>query len=809
MALNIGVNVREVDGRAAPTVVAAPVSVTGFLLRAERGIPHTPVALRGLNDFAAYLGSHLPGVHGSHAVRGFFDNGGTEAYAVRVVDPRTSIVAQVELPDHKGVPSLKVGAGSRGRDDPGAWGNSLSVRVAAHPRATVAVPAQLLGRQQEPFALQDGHTLVVTVDDADTTVTFRPDDFGAPGIGAASAADVAAAVARQTTAFRAVPMPDGGLLLVASAPGPSSRLRVAGSAAERLGFRPPAPHADHDGDADADADAEAGSNDSAGSLPQNSSLAALEAVGGLAVGSAVIIESRGLVVAPSAMASAIAEGAAVRVTVDGAAVPVDVTFQKTDFAGQLDVISPRDVVAAVNRQARGFTAWLAQDRLVLVSDRYGAGSAIAVAAGATDATAALGLTDAVPVAGAAERKTVARVSETGRYVIWNSSLSVQVPTNVARVRSAEFDLVVSRDGREVERFEALSMQSGLDWFVGTVVNDQQSGSRFITVTDQDSASGPVDDVPADGTYVLGSTTPGTDGDPPSDLDFIGDPAARTGLFAFDTVAIQLLACPDSASAGVVNACLGYVERRGDAMFVGAPPSGMDLEAIKNYASAFRSRKSYGALYAPWIHIVNPLDLTGADPRLLVPPVGHVLGTYARIAEARGVWKAPAGDEALLASALAVEFAMTDADHTDLVKEGGVNGVRAVAGAGVIIDASRTLSTDPRWFYVNVRRLFNHVKSSLREGLRWVPQEPHSEELRRRVKFNVVTPFLLGLWRQGAFGSDPAEASFTVKCDAENNPPEDVNVGNFKVEVLFYPARPTETILIVVGQQDSGAAAAEA
>jgi phage tail sheath protein FI len=144
-----------------------------------------------------------------------------------------------------------------------------------------------------------------------------------------------------------------------------------------------------------------------------------------------------------------------------------------------------------------------------------------------------------------------------------------------------------------------------------------------------------------------------------------------------------------------------------------------------------------------------------------------------------------------------------------VKEGGVSAIRAIRGAGVIIDSSRTLSTDSRWLFVGTRRLFNFVKSSLRDGLRWVPQEPHDEELRRKVRFNVVTPFLLGLWRQGAFGSDPAEDVFTVKCDASNNPPTEVNIGRFKLEVYFYPVKPAETIVIIVGQQESGATAAEA
>ena len=171
-----------------------------------------------------------------------------------------------------------------------------------------------------------------------------------------------------------------------------------------------------------------------------------------------------------------------------------------------------------------------------------------------------------------------------------------------------------------------------------------------------------------------------------------------------------------------------------------------------------------------------------------------------------MWKAPAGDEAQLANALAVDVGLTDAEHTDLVKNGGVSAIRAVPGSGIIIDSSRTLSTDSRWLYVGTRRLFNFAKASLRDGLRWVAQEPHDENLRRAVQFNAVRPFLLGLWTRGAFGSDPADQTFTIKCDADNNPPDQVALGIFTLEVYFYPVKPVETIVIVVGQQDSGASA---
>ncbi|HEX8073057.1 MAG TPA: hypothetical protein VF546_24130 [Pyrinomonadaceae bacterium] len=798
MAFNIGVNVLEVDGRAAPTIAAAPVSVAGFLVRSQRGVPHLATFVTGVADYLANFGGHMDAAFGSHAVRGFFDNGGAEAYVVRVARG-DAVASNVQLNDRASpaVATLRVRAGQRGRPDPGAWGDALSVAVLDHPRGTSLVGAQILGTTSEPFALADGQTLQVTVNGAAaaTLVTFHTSDFA--NIGAASAAEVAAAIGRQTTAYRAAVTPDRRLLLASATPGPASRLTVAGTAAATLGFG-------------------AGNNDSAGSLVSGATIAALQSTGGVLPGSAVRLETHGHVIAASAMQANLPAGAQLIVAVDGGAAQT-IQFQSSDFVGGFASITPGEVIAAINRQAVGFTAALNDvNRLVLLSNSYGAGSTIAVpGGGAPDANTNLGLTAPAPVPGASVYRAVGAVSEGYKFINWTTGLPAALPANAARVVTLEFDLIVNRAGQEVERFESVTMQATLDYYVAAVVNDPDRGSAYVTVTDLASASPPGLNTPAEvrdpvtRQLVFTPLAGGSDGTTPADADFLGDQALRTGLYAFDTVAIQLLACPESTSPGVVTGALSYCEARGDAMFVGAAPRGLDLEGIKTYASAFRGRKVYGALYAPWIQIVNPADATGSNPRLWVPPVGHVLGTYARIAEERGVWKAPAGDEAVLRNVLGVEFDMTDVDHTDLVKNGSVNGIRAVPGSGVIIDSSRTLSTDTRWLFVNVRRLFNFVKSSLRTGLRFVAQEPNTNELRRMVKFNVVTPFLLGLWRQGAFGSDPADKVFTVICGPENNPPAEVNLGNFKIEVYFYPVKPAETIIIIVGQQESTAKADEA
>lgn len=407
------------------------------------------------------------------------------------------------------------------------------------------------------------------------------------------------------------------------------------------------------------------------------------------------------------------------------------------------------------------------------------------------------------------RAVLSTVDSASGAVAWTpdlANLAAFTDHRKVTLATAEFDLLIA-DGagdaeHTVETHVGLSMQPDLPNYAPRVLNHPLSGSRHVRLTD---LATPNRDRPAatSGWVALQGGGDGT----PTATHFIGDEAAGTGLFAFNAVDIQLLCC-ERTDAAIAKAALAYCANRGDAVFVGAVPEGAVAggQAVA-YGAGLQSKKAYGALYGPWIIVPDPIGI-GDGPRITIPPTGHVMGVFARIETTRGIWKAPAGDEANLLGVLDVESRLSDADHTDLVTNGCVNGVRAVPRAGIVVDASRTLSTDPRWRFVNVRLLFNYVKSSLRDGLRWVRQEPNRDSLWTAVRYGTVTPFLTGLWRQGAFGTGSAEQTFTVVVDASNNPPEQVEQGKLTIEVYFYPSRPAETIVIMVGQQPSGASVAE-
>jgi len=51
----------------------------------------------------------------------------------------------------------------------------------------------------------------------------------------------------------------------------------------------------------------------------------------------------------------------------------------------------------------------------------------------------------------------------------------------------------------------------------------------------------------------------------------------------------------------------------------------------------------GALYFPYLNTSNPVN----GNAMILPPSGFVAGIFARIDTRRGVWKAPAGLEAIV------------------------------------------------------------------------------------------------------------------------------------------------------------------
>ncbi len=271
----------------------------------------------------------------------------------------------------------------------------------------------------------------------------------------------------------------------------------------------------------------------------------------------------------------------------------------------------------------------------------------------------------------------------------------------------------------------------------------------------------------------------------------GGPGARTGLKCFEEVdEIAIVCAPGQTSAAVQDALLSHCETRKDRFAILDSP-----ETISGGVDKLpKPRDSkYGAYYFPWIQVYDP-----DKGNIFVPPSGHIAGVYSRTDSERGVHKAPANE--IVRGALGLKYNVSKGEQ-DLLNPKGINAIRFMNG-GIRIWGARTLSSDPSWRYINVRRLFIMVESSIERATQWVVFEPNDHRLWKRVQ-RTISSFLTLLWRNGALMGTAPEQAFYVKCDEETNPPEVIDAGQLVVEIGLAPVKPAEFVIFRIGQMASG------
>ncbi len=216
-----------------------------------------------------------------------------------------------------------------------------------------------------------------------------------------------------------------------------------------------------------------------------------------------------------------------------------------------------------------------------------------------------------------------------------------------------------------------------------------------------------------------------------------------------------------------------------------------IRGALDWRSRFDSK--YAALYFPWVRVVDPL--AGAGPTRLVPPSGHVAGTVAGTDLAIGVYKAPAN--------VRIEWAVDASVAVDVERHGilngaGINALLATGGRGLRVQGARTVSSDPDWRFVNVRRLISMIEKALETALQWAVFEGNDALTRARATM-TITVFLLGLHEAGMLAGATPDESFVVKCDLDNNPQAERDLGHLIVEIGVAPSKPFEFVVLRVGR----------
>jgi phage tail sheath protein FI len=241
----------------------------------------------------------------------------------------------------------------------------------------------------------------------------------------------------------------------------------------------------------------------------------------------------------------------------------------------------------------------------------------------------------------------------------------------------------------------------------------------------------------------------------------------------------------------------------DAPWSASSQLGLSASGLRAWRSRFDS--AFAALHAPWLKVVDPRR--GARRSLVraVPPCGHIAGIMAATDLRLGVHASAANQPLQWLQDVSLSF---DDERHGLLNDLHVNLVRAVPGRGLRLLGARTLSLDPDWRFVNVRRLMSMVARAIEIAIQWAVFEPNDWRTRMKLQL-AIGSFLRSLWVRGALQGAVAEEAFYVRCDETNNPSPSRDLGRLLIDVGLAPVVPMEFIVLRIGRDAGGFAIAEA
>jgi uncharacterized protein len=202
-----------------------------------------------------------------------------------------------------------------------------------------------------------------------------------------------------------------------------------------------------------------------------------------------------------------------------------------------------------------------------------------------------------------------------------------------------------------------------------------------------------------------------------------------------------------------------------------------------------------ALYYPWIKVQSSASAAGE----YIPPCGHIVGVFSRSDRHTGVHKAPANE--VLEGVIDLETNLTDSEQGEL-NPNNINCLRAFPGRGIRVWGARTLSDEPTWMYINVRRLFLMVRRWVEQNLAGMVFEPNDSWLWNRIE-RELTAYFSTLYQSGALKGGTPQEAFYIKCDSETNPLEVRESGVVVTEIGLAPIIPSEFIVVRIIHGTSG------
>jgi phage tail sheath protein FI len=334
--------------------------------------------------------------------------------------------------------------------------------------------------------------------------------------------------------------------------------------------------------------------------------------------------------------------------------------------------------------------------------------------------------------------------------------------------------------------------------------------RHLASDDELEAASP--DLPrptsADRTIIV-TLSGGSDGRIPTANTYRGSDTGRnlTGLVTFEGVdEISIVAAPgysahveqlsegddDRRGSQITQHLLTHVEKMRYRVAVLDSPDNFVLSEVRTFRGKFDSK--HAALYYPWVSMLDPNDPDGRR-EIDLPPSGFVAGIYARNDAEHGVFKAPANE--VVRGAIGFETLLNKAQQ-DILNPEGINCFRFFEGRGFRLWGARTISSDPEWKYISVRRYFAYLEHSIDKGTQWAVFENNNDALWANIR-RTVEDFLFNEWRSGALLGTKPEEAFFVRCDRSTMTQNDLDNGRLICLVGVAVVKPAEFVIFRIGQ----------
>lgn len=205
------------------------------------------------------------------------------------------------------------------------------------------------------------------------------------------------------------------------------------------------------------------------------------------------------------------------------------------------------------------------------------------------------------------------------------------------------------------------------------------------------------------------------------------------------------------------------------------------------ATAYRQQNvnidsSYGAIYSPWIQVVDPVT----DALRYAPPSGAAAAAYVYNDNVKNIAHAPAGMQVgvVNTNALPTYYNIND---TNILYTAQINPIIKRNGAIVIWDCLTLQTTYSALSYIPVRRMISYIEITIADAIDYNTFDPNDSATQFALiqkADSLLSPLLAAQEIQ----------AYAIVCNGTNNTPDIVDAGQLLIDLFITPTLPARQII---------------